>query len=236
MHAPGARTSAAACRGPTDTRRGLPRGRSSPVGPRYDPRVPDAFDTGPGPPRAAFLLAYGGVILGGAARGAPRLRRHRHRLPRRLRQLDRDRRRHRRGHRRGRHRRGRGARAAGHGRVAAPEALTVSAAAGRHSPRPRRGTDRTTVPPRAVVAPSRRCGPAPPRRPSTAGSTAALARTRAPRSAAVAATDSSPATSRSGRRRGRSRPPPAAPCGLHAVADRRRTGPVRHAGDLDAAA
>jgi uncharacterized protein YqgC (DUF456 family) len=27
--------------------------------------VPDAFDTGPGPPRGAFLLAYAGVILGG---------------------------------------------------------------------------------------------------------------------------------------------------------------------------
>ena len=27
--------------------------------------MPDAFDTGPGPRRAAFLLAYSGVILGG---------------------------------------------------------------------------------------------------------------------------------------------------------------------------
>jgi hypothetical protein len=27
--------------------------------------VPDTFDTGPGPRRGAFLLAYAGVILGG---------------------------------------------------------------------------------------------------------------------------------------------------------------------------
>ena len=27
--------------------------------------MPDAFDTGPGPRRGAFLLAYAGVILGG---------------------------------------------------------------------------------------------------------------------------------------------------------------------------
>jgi hypothetical protein len=40
-------------------------GRSGPVDARYDPRVPDAFDTGPGPRRIAFLLAYGAVILGG---------------------------------------------------------------------------------------------------------------------------------------------------------------------------
>jgi hypothetical protein len=32
---------------------------------RYDPRVADAFDTGPGPRRGAFLLAYLGVIVGG---------------------------------------------------------------------------------------------------------------------------------------------------------------------------
>jgi len=33
--------------------------------PRYDPRVSERFDTGPGPPRGAFLLAYAGVVLTG---------------------------------------------------------------------------------------------------------------------------------------------------------------------------
>ncbi len=33
--------------------------------PRYHPRVPEAFDTGPGPKRGAFLLAYAGVVLAG---------------------------------------------------------------------------------------------------------------------------------------------------------------------------
>src|SRR4051812_28157516 len=41
------------------------RGRSASAAPRYDPRVPDAFDTGPGPSRTAFLLAYAAVIVGG---------------------------------------------------------------------------------------------------------------------------------------------------------------------------
>ena len=43
----------------------MARGRSASAAPRYDPRVPDAFDTGPGPSRTAFLLAYVAVILGG---------------------------------------------------------------------------------------------------------------------------------------------------------------------------
>ena len=33
--------------------------------PRYDPRVPDTFDTGPGPSRTAFFLAYIGVVIAG---------------------------------------------------------------------------------------------------------------------------------------------------------------------------
>ena len=33
--------------------------------PRYHPRVPADFDTGPGPSRGAFFLAYAGVVLAG---------------------------------------------------------------------------------------------------------------------------------------------------------------------------
>ena len=44
----------------------LPRHHAASVArPRYDPRVPDTFDTGPGPSRAAFFLAYSGVVLAG---------------------------------------------------------------------------------------------------------------------------------------------------------------------------
>ena len=192
------------------------RRRSASAAPRYDPRVPDAFDTGPGPSRAAFLLAYAAVILGGllgAALGYGVTDIGCHGDCGSSTAVGADRRR---GHRRGRDRRGRRARAAGDGRVAAAQALTPSAVHGVRTGR-RRTTARSRRHHRSASAASPRAA-ARSGRPSKASADCGFQRsaTRYARAACLAV--SAPALE-VGRARARNRAP-TDPCAPRSVPPR----------------